>query len=75
MIERIEDEVSLYIMKAQVQSNLKREAVAQGQTVTNRGEGETTRRPVRRTGERIGRNDPCPCGSGKKYKVCHGRTS
>jgi len=75
MIERIEDEVSLYIMKAQVQSNLKREAVAQGQTVTNRGEGETTRRPVRRAGERIGRNDPCPCGSGKKYKVCHGRTS
>jgi len=75
MIERIEDEVSLYIMKAQVQSNLKREAVAQGQTVTNRGEGETSRRPVRRAGERIGRNDPCPCGSGKKYKVCHGRTS
>ena len=74
MIERIEDEVSLYIMKAQVQSNLKREAVAQGQAVTNK-EGETSRRPVRRTGERIGRNDPCPCGSGKKYKVCHGRTS
>jgi preprotein translocase subunit SecA len=25
------------------------------------------------TGERVGRNDPCPCGSGKKYKHCHGR--
>jgi preprotein translocase subunit SecA len=74
MIERIEDEVSLYIMKAQVQSNLKREAVAEGQAVTNK-DGETSRRPVRRTGERIGRNDPCPCGSGKKYKLCHGRTS
>jgi preprotein translocase subunit SecA len=24
-------------------------------------------------GEKIGRNDPCPCGSGKKYKQCHGR--
>ena len=28
------------------------------------------------TGERkVGRNDPCPCGSGKKYKQCHGRLS
>jgi len=26
-----------------------------------------------RVGEKIGRNDPCPCGSGKKYKQCHGR--
>jgi len=30
-------------------------------------------RPVRRTGQRISRNAPCPCGSGKKYKHCHGR--
>jgi preprotein translocase subunit SecA len=28
--------------------------------------------PVR-VGEKIGRNDPCPCGSGKKYKNCHGK--
>jgi preprotein translocase subunit SecA len=27
--------------------------------------------PIRRTGPRVGRNDPCPCGSGKKYKNCH----
>jgi len=27
---------------------------------------------VVRAGEKIGRNDPCPCGSGKKYKKCHG---
>jgi preprotein translocase subunit SecA len=27
----------------------------------------------RRTGEKVGRNDPCPCGSGKKYKKCHGQ--
>ncbi len=31
--------------------------------------------PVRRHGQKIGRNDPCPCGSGKKYKQCHGRLS
>jgi preprotein translocase subunit SecA len=29
----------------------------------------------RRTGEKVGRNDPCPCGSGKKYKKCHGAES
>ena len=29
--------------------------------------------PVKREGKKIGRNDPCPCGSGKKYKRCHGR--
>jgi preprotein translocase subunit SecA len=30
-------------------------------------------KPVRREGPRVGRNDPCPCGSGKKYKQCHGK--
>ena len=35
--------------------------------------GGDGRQPVqRRTGEKVGRNDPCPCGSGKKYKKCHG---
>jgi preprotein translocase subunit SecA len=28
--------------------------------------------PVRREGPKIGRNDPCPCGSGQKFKKCHG---
>ncbi|MBQ2529056.1 MAG: SEC-C domain-containing protein, partial [Treponema sp.] len=30
---------------------------------------------VKRVGAKVGRNDPCPCGSGKKYKQCHGRNS
>ena len=30
-------------------------------------------RPYTRDAEKVGRNDPCPCGSGKKYKVCHGK--
>jgi preprotein translocase subunit SecA len=33
------------------------------------GGGQTSQR---RSGEKVGRNDPCPCGSGKKYKKCHG---
>ena len=31
--------------------------------------------PVRRFADKIGRNDPCPCGSGKKYNQCHGRSA
>jgi len=36
------------------------------------GGGNGTQPSQRRTGEKVGRNDPCPCGSGKKYKKCHG---
>jgi preprotein translocase subunit SecA len=36
------------------------------------GAGDTSQPTQRRTGEKVGRNDPCPCGSGKKYKKCHG---
>jgi preprotein translocase subunit SecA len=36
------------------------------------GGGEATETAQRRTGEKVGRNDPCPCGSGKKFKKCHG---
>ena len=43
-------------------------------------EGEAQERseklqPFVRQGGKIGRNDPCPCGSGKKYKQCHGKLS
>jgi preprotein translocase subunit SecA len=40
-------------------------------TSSAKGDG-TTQRQVKREGDKIGRNDPCPCGSGKKYKRCHG---
>jgi len=36
------------------------------------GAGDASQPAQRRTGEKVGRNDPCPCGSGKKYKKCHG---
>jgi preprotein translocase subunit SecA len=36
------------------------------------GAGESSQPTQRRAGEKVGRNDPCPCGSGKKYKKCHG---
>jgi len=36
------------------------------------GGSAATQPSQRRTGDKVGRNDPCPCGSGKKYKKCHG---
>jgi preprotein translocase subunit SecA len=72
MIERIEEEITMYIMKAQVQSPPKREAVAEGQAVDTKAEAGP-KKPVTRKANVVGRNDPCPCGSGKKYKLCHGR--
>jgi preprotein translocase subunit SecA len=71
MIESIQEEVAKYIMKAVIEMNLEREAVAEGQAVDPKAESEG-RKPIRAE-ERVGRNDPCPCGSGKKYKQCHGQ--
>jgi len=36
-------------------------------------EGPVKKKPQRRSAPKVGRNDPCPCGSGKKYKKCHGK--
>jgi preprotein translocase subunit SecA len=50
-------------------------ADAEQQTSTNAPQSEKKKEPIRRKEERVGRNDPCPCGSGKKYKNCHMRSS
>jgi preprotein translocase subunit SecA len=46
------------------------------QLLLNKGPAGDDSRPdqtVKREGDKIGRNSPCPCGSGKKYKKCHGQ--
>lgn len=72
MIGAIEYEVTRLFMKAEIRQNVQREQVAQGQAGHPEAEGEqeAPQRPVHV--EKVGRNDPCPCGSGKKYKNCHG---
>lgn len=74
MVENIEEEVARYIMKAQIQSNIQREAVVKNTKAVSGGQAEENkkRKPFVKK-ENIGRNDPCPCGSGKKYKHCHGK--
>ncbi|MCG7344390.1 preprotein translocase subunit SecA [Sporosarcina sp. ACRSL] len=73
MVAAIENDAAKYVMKAEIRNNLEREEVAKGQAVNPKEDGEkVTKKPVRRA-VNIGRNDPCPCGSGKKYKNCHGK--
>jgi preprotein translocase subunit SecA len=50
------------------------EAVRQQPLVLSHGEEvEEKQKPIKRESKKVGRNEPCPCGSGKKYKKCHGR--
>ncbi|WP_121614743.1 preprotein translocase subunit SecA [Virgibacillus halodenitrificans] len=74
MVENIEEEVSKYIMKAQIRDNLQRqEVVKDTQAVSGSQEDKKkTNKPYVKKSN-VGRNDPCPCGSGKKYKNCHGK--
>jgi preprotein translocase subunit SecA len=69
MIDSIQDDIIRYVMR--VAPQVREEVAEQPRNVTeNRYEGEPSQ-PVH-TGEQIGRNDLCPCGSGKKYKKCCG---
>ncbi len=74
MVASIREDVSKYAMKAQIRNNLEREEVAKGQAVNPKEEAAPKKKQPVRKAENIGRNDPCPCGSGKKYKNCHGAT-
>ncbi len=77
MVEAIEEDVAKYSMKAEIRNNLEREEVAKGQAVNPKEDGPAPKKkkvPVRKEME-VGRNDLCPCGSGKKYKNCHGTAS
>ena len=49
-------------------------AKANTNTTAAKAEAQAKAKPVR-TGPKVGRNDPCPCGSGKKYKKCCGRAA
>ncbi|WP_409302800.1 preprotein translocase subunit SecA [Peribacillus sp. SCS-155] len=73
MIASIEDEVARYIMKAEIQNNLERQEVVKGQAVNPKEEDGPVKRKPTRKGVSIGRNALCPCGSGKKFKNCHGQ--
>ena len=87
MLERIDTETIRYLFNFQVQvaapveqqllerrrrQRRGRVAFTKANETAFAGGEEETAKPVRNKGPRIGRNDPCSCGSGKKYKKCHG---
>ncbi|MGI6685707.1 MAG: preprotein translocase subunit SecA [Bacillota bacterium] len=66
MIGEIQSDVVRYLMRVNVV-----EAPKERQHVTENRSEETVKKPIRKNNQ-VGRNDPCPCGSGKKYKKCCG---
>lgn len=71
MVARIQEDTVRYLFKIRLtaQAPQRRSAV---RNVTAGGDSDRPQQPYRRQGKKIGRNDPCPCGSGKKYKKCCG---
>lgn len=75
MLVNIEDDTSKFVLKTTVRTDeeMKREQVVdKKQMQTGDGKQKAKKQPVKRQ-VKVGRNDPCPCGSGKKYKNCHGQ--
>ena len=70
MLATISEEISNFLLNAEVRQNTEREEIKN--IKTNDGK-ETIKKKPKKVEEKIGRNDPCPCGSGKKYKNCCGR--
>lgn len=76
MVGEIEYEVTRIFMKSEIRQNVQREQVPQGEAIHESEEAgvvssDQKKKPIHVN--KIGRNDLCPCGSGKKYKNCHGK--
>ena len=70
MMATINEEISNYLLNAEIRQNIEREEVKN--IKTNDGKEGVKSTPKKAT-KKVGRNDPCPCGSGKKYKQCCGK--
>jgi preprotein translocase subunit SecA len=70
--DRISRETLTRLFKIQVREDREIKRVSRSQRlIFNRGEGGEVQKPVQKA-KKVGRNEPCPCGSGKKYKKCCG---
>jgi preprotein translocase, secA subunit len=69
MLDTINREITKYLLKAEIKQNLERKEVAKPTGTNDSKDKVKTTRKV----EKIGRNEPCPCGSGRKYKQCCGK--
>lgn len=69
LLDKIDTDTTLFLLKAEIRQNVERKQTLNG--TANDGKEKVKSTPKRV--EKIGRNDPCPCGSGKKYKQCCGK--
>ena len=73
MNDSVKNDTIQMLYRIRIEKKVEREEVAK---VTGTNKDDSAKRgPVRRSAKKIYPNDPCPCGSGKKYKNCHGRTA
>ena len=72
MTESIKEDTVRMLYRVHVEQKIEREQVAKV-TGTNKDDSAGPKKPVQRKEVKVYPNDPCPCGSGKKYKQCHGR--
>ena len=72
MIQAIREETirRLFLVQVRPQQEIRREKVAKETGTTAAGQSQVKQAPVRSATKKVGPNDPCPCGSGKKYKKC-----
>ena len=71
MLQIIDKDVSITLIKAEIRQNIERKETSKNIQTNDPDKGSTKSQPKRV--KKVGRNDPCPCGSGKKYKQCHGK--
>jgi len=71
LLAGIEAKISIYLLKAEIRQNTDRTDIRTNKKVSSNGE-KAKATPVKKD-KKVGRNDECPCGSGKKYKQCHGK--
>lgn len=70
LLNIVDKETTIYLLNAEVRQNIERKQVVKGEAVTNK---EKLKKPTPKKNVKIGRNDLCSCGSGKKYKQCCGK--
>ena len=71
MLQKIDKDVAIFLLKAEIRQNIERKEPSKKMITNDSEASEIKKKPVRK--QKIGRNDPCPCGSGKKYKQCCGK--
>ena len=70
MLQKIDHDVTIFLLKAEIEKTVERKPVTRN-VQTNDDKSDSVKKPKK--SKKVGRNDPCPCGSGRKYKQCCGK--